>query len=491
MFGEDDISGAVALRSSVEWREMVPQLEISVGLFPGQGGYRSGVLDILNASGEAAEAIATIDEISSEMLGRPVVRTLSGYVSSRDEELFAAEPELVQLGVFAASVATFEIFRSRGARVSLLVGHSLGEIAALVCSGALSAGDGARILCHRLMVLREHDASGGGMLALTCDRERAQRVLDLLPSAGAVVAVENGALQTVVSGPADALRRVAGIADAIGVPSTALRAPHPFHNDLLRPARQALAERIRGHRARTPDIPVYSPILERYYRPQEDLGELLASHLTTPVRFAPAIERAHADGARIWVEFGAGRTLTNLVRAARPDAVVLTPLHGSQTALADAVAFVGASAAASPAAPVLVASVPVAPVPVAPVPAASAPVDVPVAAPAPAPPPATPAPVPAVPAARTPLPADEIEARIRALYANALEYPEEVFEPDAELEADLGVDSVKQTELMARLGEEFALGPRPEGMRMSDYRTFGKVVSFVSDSLATANGSRS
>jgi acyl transferase domain-containing protein len=485
VFGEDDISGAVALRSSVEWREMVPQLEISVGLFPGQGGYRSGVLDILNASGEAADAIATIDEISSEMLGRPLVRTLSGYVSSRDEELFAAEPELVQLGVFATSVATFEIFRSRGARVSLLVGHSLGEIAALVCSGALSAGDGARILCHRLMVLREHDASGGGMLALTCDRERAQRVLDLLPSAGAVVAVENGALQTVVSGPADALRRVAGIADAIGLPSTALRAPHPFHNDVLRPARRALAERIRGHRARTPDIPVYSPILERYYRPQEDLGELLASHLTTPVRFGPAIERAHADGARIWVEFGAGRALTNLVRSARPDAVVLTPLHGSQTALADAVAFVGASAATSP----------VAPVRVAPVPAASAPVAAPVATPAPAPPPATPpatpAPSPAVPAARTPLPAGEIEARIRALYANALEYPEEVFEPDAELEADLGVDSVKQTELMARLGEEFALGPRPEGMRMSDYRTFGKVVSFVSDSLATANGSRS
>jgi acyl carrier protein len=76
------------------------------------------------------------------------------------------------------------------------------------------------------------------------------------------------------------------------------------------------------------------------------------------------------------------------------------------------------------------------------------------------------------------------------IYAAALEYPEEVFEPSAELEADLGVDSVKQTELMARLGEQFALGPRPEGMRTSDYRTFGKVVDFVSESLALSGGAR-
>ena len=60
----------------------------------------------------------------------------------------------------------------------------------------------------------------------------------------------------------------------------------------------------------------------------------------------------------------------------------------------------------------------------------------------------------------------------------------------AELEADLGIDSVKQTELMARLGDAFDLGPRPEGMRMSDYRTFGRVIDFVVDSLAPENGSR-
>src|SRR5262249_42923832 len=99
------------------------------------------------------------------------------------------------------------------------------------------------------------------------------------------------------------------------------------------------------------------------------------------------------------------------------------------------------------------------------------------------------APEPDAPSARPPAAQEDIEARIRTLYATALEYPEEVFEPAAELEADLGVDSVKQAELMARLGEEFALGPRPEGLRIGDYRTFGQLVEFVSDALPV-NGSR-
>jgi acyl carrier protein len=77
---------------------------------------------------------------------------------------------------------------------------------------------------------------------------------------------------------------------------------------------------------------------------------------------------------------------------------------------------------------------------------------------------------------------ESIAQRLRALYAEALEYPPEVFEDSAVLEADLGVDSVKQTELLARVSEQFGLGPRPEALRMSDYATFGSVIDFVGSS---------
>jgi acyl transferase domain-containing protein/acyl carrier protein len=470
----------VRQRFELKWVGRMSDMELSIGLFPGQGGYRVGCLNGLLADPDARRVLTTVDEIITETLGKPLLRTLEDNASRNDEELFDAEPELVQVASFAVSVALFEVFRARGATPSVLIGHSLGEIGALVCSGAMTLDEGTRILSHRITVLRENDTSGGRMLALACDRERAEQILALLPTSDAVVAVANGPSQTGVSGSADALSRVARIAEAIGVPATRLRAQHPFHNPLLAAAGRVFAERVRGHRSHGFRTPVFSPILGRYYREQDDLGELLAAHLVAPVEFGAAVDRAHDAGARIWVEFGAGRVLTNLVRARHREVTVLTPLHGSSDALIGAVTFLGGRSDG-------LAEVAPTPVPVAPVqPAAPVALVAPVVAVEP-----KPAVEPAAPpaAASSALSRDDIEAKVRKLYSDALEYPEEVFEHDAELEADLGIDSVKQTELMGRLGDLFELGPRPEGMRMGDYRTFGKVIEFVSGSLPSVNGS--
>lgn len=460
-------------------------MELSVGLFPGQGSYRAGCLDGLLADPDGRRVLEAVDDIVTETLGRGLLKSLVDNQALGDDDMSDAEPELVQVAAFAVSVAVAEVLRARGATLSVLVGHSLGEIGALVASGALTVDEGTRILCHRLAVLREHDTSGGRMVALPCDRQRADQILALLASSDAVVAVANGPTQTAVSGPADAISRVARIAEAIGVTPTRLRAPHPFHNPLLEPARRAFAERVRGHRSHGFRIPVYSPILGRYYREQDDLGELLAAHFVTPVEFGAAVTRAHDAGSRIWVEVGGGRALTNLVRARHPEVTVLTPLHGAPDALAATVRFLGGDTATTTTATTAAVPVPAA------VTAPAAPPAPPAPEPAPAPPALAEqvaAPAPEVP--RSAISRDVIEAKVRKMYAEALEYPEEVFEHEAELEADLGIDSVKQTELMARLGDLFELGPRPEDMRMSDYRTFGKVIDFVTGSLPAVNGSR-
>lgn len=65
------------------------------------------------------------------------------------------------------------------------------------------------------------------------------------------------------------------------------------------------------------------------------------------------------------------------------------------------------------------------------------------------------------------------------MYAEALEYPIEVFSDEVELEAELGIDSVKQTELLARVSERYQLPPRPADFRLSNYNTMGKVVDLI------------
>ncbi|MEO3790199.1 acyltransferase domain-containing protein [Nonomuraea sp. B10E15] len=402
-----------------------------------------------------------------------------------------AAPDVLQLAVFATSVAAFRALSGQGARFSVLVGHSLGEIAALVAGGALDVAEGAEILCHRITVLREHDTSGGGLLALGCAPDRAQRILDLLPTSGAVVAVDNGPGQTVVAGTADALRRTATIAAAIGLPSTALHAPHPFHSPLLAQARQELARRLSGYSPRPLRVPVFSPVLGRYYRDSDDLGELLASHLVTPVRFGPTVERLHRSGAGVWVEVGAGHALTSRVRSIEPAASVHTPLLPDLDTLRETGQYLAPAAEPRTArhTGTTVASPPAAVTPETGTSAAATPpqqTSTPFASVPTQRMPVPPAPTPPVETPAGPPSREAVAARVRDLYATTLEYPQEVFEDSAELEADLGVDSVKRVELMGRLGVLFQLGPPPDDMRMADYRTFGDVVDFVIGSLARA-----
>ena len=90
------------------------------------------------------------------------------------------------------------------------------------------------------------------------------------------------------------------------------------------------------------------------------------------------------------------------------------------------------------------------------------------------------APVSASPApASAGLSREKLFKELTALYATALEYPEEVFSEEVELEGELGIDSVKQTELLARVSEKYNLPERPADFRMSDYHTMGLITDFV------------
>jgi acyl carrier protein len=82
----------------------------------------------------------------------------------------------------------------------------------------------------------------------------------------------------------------------------------------------------------------------------------------------------------------------------------------------------------------------------------------------------------------------EVVAHLRGMYAEALEYPEEAVTEDAELEADLGVDSVKQTELFVRLAQHYGLPTERDGRGLAEYGTIGKLADLVSVALSAPNG---
>jgi acyl transferase domain-containing protein len=109
---------------------------------------------------------------------------------------------------------------------------------------------------------------------------------------------------------------------------------------------------------------------------------------------------------------------------------------------------------------------------------AAHPVPDPIQPPAPSPQPPAPSPQPPAPAAAVPVAADPVKERLLALVAEKTGYPPDMLDPDLDLEADLGVDTVKQADLFASVREIYNI-PRDENRKLRDFPTLAHVIRFV------------
>lgn len=496
-------------------------------LFPGQGAFDGELLRAAHREyPEVAQVFAVVDDVAVELFGRQLSTILFGSRTVGMQDLLRDEPWVSQLAIYGSDLAAHSILIGQGLRPDVVVGHSLGEIAALVAAGAFSVEDGARVVAHRVLAVQAV-APEGYLAALTTRDTRAQLLVDLIGDPSVAVAAVNHDHQVVLSGSSAGMDTLQVIARHLGIGSVRLNSPFPFHSPLLRPAVADFAERIRGFDQRPLDVPVYSPILRRYYETGDVLADLLAEQLVEPVRFAEALRRVHADGGRVFVEAGALSALSKLVTTVVPTgSTVLATLAGSRTdsapdglALVDTLVALRSSgwlkgesvrrlgeALAPGTDPAVFAAFWVAHrgeitsliadrVAAFAVRPASRPAPAPVrlvSVPAPASPVKLSAVSTVSPSGSRLFPARDratLFAEIRAVYATALEYPEEVFTDDVLLEAELGVDSVKQIELMTRVAARYDISEQAQGLRLADYDTLGKVVDFVHAALDRIVGS--
>ncbi|MBV9282938.1 MAG: acyltransferase domain-containing protein [Chloroflexi bacterium] len=482
-------------------------------LFPGQGAYYAGVLkESRRTYPQIDDVFAEIDAVAAEHLRKTISEKLFGASPPDIKELLRDDPEVLQLAIYGVSVATYRILAAHGLRAGVLVGHSFGEIAALVCSGAFTVKDGAAIVCHRMAALRQSAGPSGYMAALGANVEQAGALVKLAGNGSIAVAGENHASQTVISGAEASMDVVQQLARALQIPLVRLDSPYPFHSPVMAPAVADFAARLGGVEQKPLRTPVFSPILGRQYHDGDVLTQCLADHLIQPVKFAAATRHLYSSGVRVFIEAGALDTLGKLAAKELPDADIVTisclQPQREAAALSDAirqleelgmahsrdaempaeggdVSFDAFWAARGPrilsyireefeafttrhvseavpiAAPHLTS--------VKPGPAAVA-ID-----------PSSPPPPPQNRVSR-----ETLFREIVDLYAAALEYPEEVFSDEVELEAELGVDSVKQTELFGRVAERYGLPPAPADFRLGDYPTMGKIVTFVFTALSGA-----
>ncbi|MFF5718120.1 acyltransferase domain-containing protein [Streptomyces buecherae] len=433
---------------------------LTVVVFPGQGAYRPGALaDLRTESAAAAAALAAISDAACGELDRLL---LDDFEPSLDE-LVDAEPGLLQLGIFALSVATWMAHEGDVPDDVILMGHSLGEIAALTCAGGYSLEDGTKAVLARNRALEALGGARGGMSAIDLNVDRAAALVRLVDDPSLAVACVNAPSQSVISGSAAALGNLAELAGKIGVSCTRLKAPFAFHGPLM--------ARVAGlYRTGIADMPqrplrkrMYSPLRRRYITHGDDVGAMLIEQFQVQVDLLPAVHDLFARGARTFVECGAGRATVGLVRQCVPGVRTITwdsPVSASDTRTSG-----GDRTAASAAGVVSERSEDRTATELQAVPAV---------------PPEAQSALPVPPVAEH---AAGIVTLLRDIYAEALGYPREVFEDGADLEADLGVDSLKQTELLARVADRFDFS-RSADMQVANFPTLERIAEEVQRRLA-------
>lgn len=435
--------------------------------FPGLGGYTPGVFARTASDMESVRAVlAQVDQVAAEYRIDGVSAPLTDPGGPSIDEL-AETPARLHLASITSAYLLYESLRSKGFDGDVLIGHSTGEITALVAAGTLSISDAARVVCEREIALADL-ALLGGLVAVSTGGTRAEHLCRAAGGWSLTVSLTNSPVQSVVSGSAEDLPRFEEVARATGIQATRLLVRYPHHNPMLRPAALRVAEAAVDYGIKDPKIRIYSPILGRIVSNASDARHVVNWHLTDPVGYLQALRTLYDEfDIREVIEVGARSVLTESARETLPAEVELL---GPQPNMADAQEIIGflsnrkRSLAPSSARPM--------------------PTDTSISKRDTAIQSATPTPGSTLTAPTNEIAVsiphrDELIAKLRRTFADAVGYPEDVFTDDAHLEADLGIASVKKTELLVNLLDEYQLQTPPADLRMRDYTTLPQLAGLI------------
>lgn len=284
-------------------------------IFPGQGAAQAGLgrpwVD------HRAWSVVTDAEI---VLDRPLARLL---LDADDDELGTTRAS--QLAVLLHSLVVWEALRAElPAEPVAFTGHSLGQVTALVASGAVDRGEGLRFAAARADRSQESaDASTGQMAALVgATIEQAEAACADIDAAW--IANDNAPGQVVIAGTADGLAAAAVKAKALGVRRVLpLDVGHAFHTPLLADAASALRPVLDATTFSTPAAPIVANTDAAAHADGDCWPDLLTRHLTEPVRWRESQVTLAGLGATSFLEVGPGNILAGLARRTVPDITVI------------------------------------------------------------------------------------------------------------------------------------------------------------------------
>ena len=287
-------------------------------LFPGQGVQVVGMgKEIYEKYDEAKK----IYDKASEISGIDVKKLC---FEGPEEEL--NKTENTQIAILTTSLAILEVLKSKGIEAQIATGLSLGEYGALIYSGMVSFEDGIKLIQKRGYymgnMLPDEKYSMAAVIGL--DSEKIEEVCKTIASKGKFIAVANYncCVQTAISGEESAIDEAMEKLKENGAKRVIkLNTSGPFHTIKLEKAKEAYQKELENVKFNVnTNVKVIKNIDGTYYNEKDNIKEILANHIISPVRFDKAIKLMEQEKVEEYVEIGPGRTLTGFIKKENKEA---------------------------------------------------------------------------------------------------------------------------------------------------------------------------
>lgn len=290
-----------------------------VFLFPGHGAQYVGMCkELYQTYPVIKEIFDRVEKKYFQLTRESLIEKIFSTSSGAEDTLL--KPTIMQPAIFLADVAMYELLKSWNIHPDYLLGHSLGELAALYAAGCFGLEEGVEIVYNRAVAVESiPKEEAGGMISISSEYSDALKdKLLSIPKEKCQVSIINSIHQFNISGTEKAIQAIKRYCDTKKIKSTILKVSHAFHSEMLKDAVPVYKNALKKMEYHEINIPVYSTILQKFYDSEncdpQFFSEILSSQLVTPFDFRKIILDLITNlDVKYFIEVGPKNILSRMV----------------------------------------------------------------------------------------------------------------------------------------------------------------------------------
>ena len=292
--------------------------------FTGQGSHYAGIAtDLFRTCDQFRTDLVSFNHIATSMNFPSFLRLVDGTTS----DVSTLSPLLIQVGLTCIQIALCRLWAAWGVKPDVVIGHSLGEYAALYAAGVLSLTDTIFLVGERARLLEDHcEAGTHAMLAV---KSSLSALSDFLRNGSIEVACINGPSEIVLSGPTLEIESAKDTLNDRGIKSTKLSTPYAFHSSQVTAILEKFELVASSITFKQSVIPLLSPLLGRPLIEENIDPSYLSRHARETVNFSEALKAGLDAGLvgtdTMFVEIGPHPVTTNFAKATLGQSLASSP----------------------------------------------------------------------------------------------------------------------------------------------------------------------